>query len=275
MVSSVSTLGGEASGRGRLGDILLKQNAVSREDLENAIESQVLYGGRLGTNLLEMGVVDIAALAKCLSLQYQVPTVDAATTRNISSDVVALMPIKIAQKRQAVPVKLEGRSLYVVFADPSNFEAVDEVSFTTGKNIIPLVAPEVVVFVLLERLYNIKRDHRYATISLAPRKKVEEIQAEGSQAGYQHSEIKGLSFGADEELISEDEFDNLINAYSTKDDVVLDLLDEADDVALNSEESPAQTLIQPAPAPEPPAQQVPVADDHVSVSQEIRSALAE
>ena len=244
MANSVSisgSKGGRKSGLPRLGDILFQQEAVSRADLEDAIESQVLYGGKLGTNLLETGAVDIAALAKCLSLQHKIPTFDAATTRNISPEVVSLMSAKVAQKCQAIPVKLDGRSLYVVFSDPGDMAAVDEVAFTTGKTIIPLVAPEVIVFVLLERLYDIKRDHRYATISLAPKKKIEQASSEEATKGFQHSEIKGLSFGADEELISEDQFDNLINAYTTKDDVVLDLLEEVDgSVALGAgQEAPA------------------------------------
>ena len=61
MANTVTTSGGRGGRRAsllRLGDILFKQEAVSRADLEDAIESQVLYGGRLGTNLLETGAVD-------------------------------------------------------------------------------------------------------------------------------------------------------------------------------------------------------------------------
>ena len=50
----------------RLGELLLKENLVTQEGLEEALESQVVNGGRLGTNLCELGLLQEKDLAKAL-----------------------------------------------------------------------------------------------------------------------------------------------------------------------------------------------------------------
>ena len=54
-------------GRPRLGTLLIREGKLSEEGLKEALEAQVIHGGRLGTNLLELGLLDEQTLAAALN----------------------------------------------------------------------------------------------------------------------------------------------------------------------------------------------------------------
>ena len=49
----------------KLGTLLLRNAAIGLAQLEAALRNQVLYGGRLGTNLVELGFIDLEMLTMC------------------------------------------------------------------------------------------------------------------------------------------------------------------------------------------------------------------
>ena len=51
----------------KLGTLLLRNAAIGLSQLEAALRNQVLYGGRLGTNLVELGFVDLEVLSGYLA----------------------------------------------------------------------------------------------------------------------------------------------------------------------------------------------------------------
>jgi hypothetical protein len=57
----------------RLGELLLEEKLISREQLEEALETQVVHGGRLGTNLVELGFLKEVDLARVLGRLHNLP----------------------------------------------------------------------------------------------------------------------------------------------------------------------------------------------------------
>ena len=51
----------------KLGTLLLRNAAIGLSQLEAALRNQVLYGGRLGTNLVELGFIDLELLGSYLA----------------------------------------------------------------------------------------------------------------------------------------------------------------------------------------------------------------
>ena len=51
----------------KLGTLLLRNAAIGLSQLEAALRNQVLYGGRLGTNLVELGFIDLELLSTYLA----------------------------------------------------------------------------------------------------------------------------------------------------------------------------------------------------------------
>lgn len=149
----------------KLGEMLIKAGRITQDQLEESLKYQVIFGGRLGTNLIEMGYVEEESLAKVLSDKLGVPYVPADQLNAISPEVVKLIPKGIAQKYKVVPLSLDRNRLTLVMTDPSDLQAIDEISFITGFVIKPVVSPEVRLVLALEKYYGIKRDLRYIPVS--------------------------------------------------------------------------------------------------------------
>lgn len=149
----------------RLGDLLLQQGLVSTAQLDEALKYQVIFGGKLGTNLLEMGILEEDELARALSQQFRVPTISGEEVMNVEPQVLALLPRELIEEHGVLPLKLEGRRLTLLMLDPSNFKLIDDISFRTGLIIRPVVAAEVRLVLALEKHYNISRDRRYIHVT--------------------------------------------------------------------------------------------------------------
>jgi len=149
----------------KLGEMLIKAGSLAPDQLEEALKYQVIFGGKLGTNLIEMGYIDEENLAKVLSDKLGVPYVPADRLNSISPEVIKVIPKGIAQKYKVVPLALDRNRLTLVMTDPSDLQALDEISFITGFVIKPMVSPEIRLVLALEKFYGIKRDLRYIPVS--------------------------------------------------------------------------------------------------------------
>jgi len=149
----------------RLGDLLLQQGLVTTAQLDEALKYQVIFGGKLGTNLIEMGILEEDDIARVLSQQYRVPTPTADEVMNVEPKVLALLPRELVEQHSVVPLKLEGRRLTLLMPDPANFQLIDDLAFRTGLIIKPVVAAELRLILALEKHYNIGRDRRYIHVT--------------------------------------------------------------------------------------------------------------
>ena len=152
-----------------LGDLLVNEKVITRGQLEEAINSQVIFGGRLGTNLVELGYLNEETLNRYLSKKHGVKFLDLKEVMAISPEVIKLLPKNTAVKHRAVPVSLSGKKLSVMMMDPDNLAAIDEIGFSTGMTVIPLAGSESTIYFLLDKYFGIKRDLRYVSLSKSDR----------------------------------------------------------------------------------------------------------
>lgn len=128
----------------RLGEILLEAGIISESQLQQALEYQQMWGQRLGSALVAKGFLSEEMLMRVLGSTLNMPIVDIARIR-VAPDVVKIVPQKLAEKYDVVPIALESKgggrqTLIVAMADPLNIEAVDQLKFTTGYNIRPVLS---------------------------------------------------------------------------------------------------------------------------------------
>jgi len=142
----------------RLGELLVARGACAREQVRQALENQVIFGARLGTNLLEIGSLEEEALAQALAQQTGRPALWGEIA--VDAHALRLLTSERADRLEAVPLRLEGRRLAVLMADPSDLRKVDELSFATGKDVRPVVVPEARLWALLRRHYGVDRHLR-------------------------------------------------------------------------------------------------------------------
>lgn len=148
-----------------LGEMLLKAGVLTESQLEQVLNAQSIYGGRLGTNLVEMGLIGEEELAHVLNEKLGVPAIDPATLNDIPQEVLGLVPKGMVERHRVVPVALDGKRLSLAMVDPSDFKAIDEIGFVTGLVIVPKVCSELRLGLALERYYGIKRTVRYIPVA--------------------------------------------------------------------------------------------------------------
>jgi hypothetical protein len=142
----------------RIGDILIEMKACTPEELQAALQAQAVFGGRIGTNLLELGIIDEKQLAAALGRAYGVPCL--AGPIEPEEDAIAAVPAHLVERLGFVPLHVEERRLRVVVADPRDLAKLDDVAFATGKAVEPVLASEARVWELMRRFYGVERNLR-------------------------------------------------------------------------------------------------------------------
>ena len=125
-----------AAGTDRLGEILLRENIVTREQLQQALAEQKSSGHRLGYVLVKLGLVPELEITKVLARQYRMPAVDLSRFE-VDPKILKLIPADMAIKHVVLPLKREGRTLTVAMADPTDLGVIDDLKFITRFDIVP------------------------------------------------------------------------------------------------------------------------------------------
>ncbi|MBI4391367.1 MAG: type IV-A pilus assembly ATPase PilB [candidate division NC10 bacterium] len=137
----------------RLGDMLVKANLISEDQLKKALAQQESQGGRLGSNLVKLGFISEDDITSFLSKQYGVPSINLSHFE-IDTAVIKLIPAEIAQKHMVVPINRTGTVLTVAMADPSNIFTIDDIKFMTGFKVEPVVAAESSIKSAINKYYD-------------------------------------------------------------------------------------------------------------------------
>jgi type IV pilus assembly protein PilB len=139
----------------RLGELLVRSNLITREQLQKALEEQKISGGqlRLGAILVKEGFISESELTAFLSKQYSVPSINLAEFE-IDSAVVKLLPVEVVQKYQAIPVNRSGSTLILAMSDPSNIFAIDDIKFMSGYNVEVVVASDTGIKAAIDKYYD-------------------------------------------------------------------------------------------------------------------------
>ena len=92
--------------------------------------------------------------AKQLARRYRLPYIDLLPPDQespIDYEELALIPVELMLRNHFVPLKREGRSLHAAMADPSNLEVLDELENALDVRIVPYVATQGAIDVILKR----------------------------------------------------------------------------------------------------------------------------
>jgi len=133
---------------------LRDRGIVTEQQLEEAIQHQVLYGGRLGTSLHELGFITEERLQDALARAHGVSTM-AIDTSEISPAALAAVPEAIAAKHKVFPYKVTGKTLFLLMVNPSDHTTVAKIGFSRGFIVKPIVIPEFRMAQLLRRHHGV------------------------------------------------------------------------------------------------------------------------
>ncbi|MDA8079060.1 MAG: hypothetical protein M0Z79_09005 [Nitrospiraceae bacterium] len=148
----------------KLGEAMVKESLITREQLKLALERQVIFGGRIGTNVVELGALKEKELAEFLSRYFRIPAVDPVQLASVDEETIACVSREAAEKYKVVPFRKDRNRLHVAMLDPRSIAEVDELRFITGYDVVPYVVSELRLLYTLEKYYGVARDIRYISI---------------------------------------------------------------------------------------------------------------
>jgi hypothetical protein len=147
----------------KIGEMIVSAGLITPEQRDLALANQRSFGGKMGTNLVELGFVSDETLAKFLSHQLSLPAASRDDFENISPEALQVVSREFAETHRLVPLRLDKR-LLVAIADPNDLSALDELKFKSGRVVQAVIAPEIWIVAALERHYRIARKQRFVTI---------------------------------------------------------------------------------------------------------------
>ena len=128
----------------RLGEILVKAEAISEKQLQAAVAEQQRWGGLLGEILIRMQYLPEETLVLALSRQLGVPKAEPQLLEKPEERAVRKLTHEVAKNLRAVPLALQegGKVLVVAMAEPQNLSQIDELRKVTGCKLAPrLIGP--------------------------------------------------------------------------------------------------------------------------------------
>ncbi len=137
----------------KIGELLVKENLLSAEQLSKAKDEAGRRGQRLGAQISKLGYLQETELNDFVAKQYGVPAIDLEEFE-IDPAVIKLIPEDVATKHGVLPVNRAGSTLIMATADPSNIFAIDDIKFLTGYNVEVVVAAEDALKAAIERYYD-------------------------------------------------------------------------------------------------------------------------
>jgi type IV pilus assembly protein PilB len=136
----------------RIGDQLVHEGLITREQLSKALDDARAGGTRVGFSLVKLGMLNEQDLVRALARQHRVPAVDLERVK-LDPKVLRLIPNDIAVKHQVLPLRRVGRTLTVAMSNPTDLGVIDDLKFITRLDIEPVIAGDFTLKKVVEREY--------------------------------------------------------------------------------------------------------------------------
>ena len=150
----------------RIGELLVAAKLLPSDLIQQALRAQVMWGGRLGTNLIELGYIDLETLSKALGRQHQLP---AALARHFDAADRALqkrLTPETAERTLCIPLREVGDHGQITIAlvaplPPRELVQIARELGVAPQLLLPGIAAELRIRYHLERVYKIPRSTRF------------------------------------------------------------------------------------------------------------------
>jgi hypothetical protein len=148
----------------RLGEVLLATGAITEQQLDEALRAQVMWGGRLGTNLVELGFITVDELSRAIGRQHNLPAALESHFDRAEPELQQKLPAQLAELHACVPLLRAGKRIVIASMAPLDDRAVALVAGQLDVNrhmIVQSVAAELRMRYQLEVVYKIARTPRF------------------------------------------------------------------------------------------------------------------
>jgi type IV pilus assembly protein PilB len=161
----------------QIGELLLRENLISQEQLDKALTEQQQTGTRIGFSLVTSGAVSETELTRLLSRQYRVPAVDLSEVE-VDAKILKLVPADFAGKHLVLPLRRVGRTLTIAMVNPTNLSVIDDLKFITRFDVDAVVAGEYSLRMAIDKYYEVATDRLGELLEELEEQDVEVVEEE-------------------------------------------------------------------------------------------------
>ncbi len=161
--------------RKRIGDLLVEAGLISEEQLQNALKEQKELKMRLGDVLITRHYITEQQLIEVLEFQLGIPHVQ-LYRQKIDTKIINIIPQRLAEQHQVLPLRTEGNKLILAMADPLDYYAIDELRMSTGYRIEPAIASKDELQRAIKRYYGLQETVEQIMQNLGSREEEEKPQ---------------------------------------------------------------------------------------------------
>ena len=126
--------------RQRLGELLVEYGLINTNQLKEALRRQAQVGGQIGSILIEMGYITTDDLLNFLSKQLGVPSANLLKLE-IDPELLKLLPLDKIKTMKVLPIGIDEAGVTLAMVNPNDLMALNEVEFTLGRKVQPVVVP--------------------------------------------------------------------------------------------------------------------------------------
>lgn len=136
------------------GHALLERGLISSRQLQEATHAVVLFGGRVGTHLVECGALDEETVEQALADHLGVARAPTDELERPAPEALEAIPRELATRLCVVAFRREAEALHVAMTDPWDPEIADLLLRKTGLRVLPYVVSETRMRRLLRRHFD-------------------------------------------------------------------------------------------------------------------------
>jgi len=126
----------------KIGELLLERGFIDEFHLNAALSYQSEWGGRLGSILIKKGFISEKDMSSAIEEQFGLSCINLDDIEKPSDEVLRMVPLESAKKFGIFPIGLEGKILLLAMADPTDLKTLDDIGFSLGRRIKPVLALE-------------------------------------------------------------------------------------------------------------------------------------
>ena len=141
------------AGRKRLGEMLVDEGIITPSGLSDALGYAKDSGCRVGEALVQLQLASDDQVTRTLAKQFSIPYVDLDHTV-IMPDTMGLVAEDLVRKFQIIPLKQEGKKLYIIISDPNDLETLDMLRFRMSVDPQLSLAPKEKIKTFINRFYS-------------------------------------------------------------------------------------------------------------------------
>jgi hypothetical protein len=135
-------------------ELLLRNNVLTREQLQSAVSEARSQGRGLTYTLVSSGLIQEAVLLRLLSQIFKVRAVELSKIERIDPRVLGTVSADVARRGLVLPIHRSGDTLTVAMVNPTNRATIQQLGQLTGLTIQPLIATEFALRSAIPKHYN-------------------------------------------------------------------------------------------------------------------------